>query len=62
MGFNEKGEIIRKSGSQRQTKKDEVSRPSAVYAASGALGMLLVIGVLLWLSSSPLCQATCRLY
>ena len=41
MAFNKKGEIIRKS------------RPPAVYAAAGAVGMLLVIGVLQWLSSSP---------
>ena len=53
MGFNEKGEIIRKSGSQRQTKKDKAPRPPAVYAVAGAVGMLLVIGVLQWLSSSP---------
>ena len=53
MAFNEKGEIIRKSGPQRQTKKNKSSRPPAVYAAAGAVGMLLVIGVLQWLSSSP---------
>ena len=52
MGFNEKGEIIRKSGSQRQTKKNKSPRPAAVYAAAGAVGMLLVIGVLQWLLSS----------
>ena len=53
MGFNEKGEIIRKSGSQRQTKQNKAPRPPAVYAVAGAVGMLLVIGVLQWLSSSP---------
>ena len=43
MGFNEKGEIIR----------GKAPRPPAVYAVAGAVGMLLVIGVLQWLSSSP---------
>ena len=43
MGFNEQGEIIRR----------KVSRPPAVYAVAGAVGMLLVIGVLQWLSSLP---------
>ena len=52
MAFNEKGEIIRKSGSQRQAKKNKVSRPPAVYAAAGAVGMLLVIGALQWLLPS----------
>ena len=44
MAFNEKGEIIRKSGSQRQTKKNKAARPPAVYAAAGEMKLETAFG------------------
>ena len=54
MGFNEKGEIIRKSGPKRQTQTESQRPvPSPSGWAGAVLILLLVIGVSQWLSSLP---------